>query len=309
MTRATLAPTWIATQGRARSLRARLMARRGMPDGQLGDLQRRLSRLHSPGELKAALLGLMVTPGNRRELRVWRQEVCEVPHSAGILADVEMLEAPARLPWFELFAERAALTPVAHRQDVVQAARTLMQAGTRVRDGDRLRWMALRQWLGDPRPRVMGAAGADNALESLHSAQVESIGVFTAFLSRLVPEPEIVVEPDADTDGPRTVPMPSDDGERWYRLVMSRWEPRVPVTAPGRPDSDAWLRSLRSVQALPWMVRPVLVRAWFDAAHEVMEGDPLPLASADAIRLSCALLDCPMPAELSQLYFEALRKP
>lgn len=300
MSRATLPPTWIATQGRARSLHARLLARRGMPDGQDDDLRRRLSRLHSPGELKTALLGLMLTPGSQRELRAWEKEVAATAHAAAILADLQLLDLAARVPWFELFAERAALTPVAHRQNIVQSARSMMQADALVDEQDRLRWLALRQWLGDARPRVTGGAPIDNALESLHTSQVEPIGVFTAFLSRLVPEPQVDIDTVAEGS--------ESDGERWYGLVMARWEPRVPVAPRGRPDSDAMLRALRGVQALPWMLRPVLARAWFDAANEVVEGNPLHIEAADALRLACALLDCPMPAELSQLYFEALRK-
>ena len=302
MSRATLPPTWIATQGRARPLRESLLARRGMPGGQDGDLRRRLSRLHSPGELKAALLGLMLTRGSSRELHAWQKQVAETSHSATILADIEALDIAARVPWFELFAERAALTPMAHRHAIVQGARTMMQADSKVDEQDRLRWLALRQWLGDARPRVTGGAPIDNALESLHSSQVEPIGVFTAFLSRLVPEPQLDLDVDTIADGSEP------EGERWYQLVMARWEPRVPVAPRGRPDSDAMLRALRGVQALPWMLRPVLARVWFDAAHEVVEGDALHIGAADALRLACALLDCPMPVELSQLYFEALRK-
>lgn len=302
MTRATLPPTWIATQGRARPLRDRLMARRGMPMDQSDDLRRRLSRLHGEGELKAALLGLLLTPGSRRELRAWRDELADVTDAVAILADVQQLDPAARLPWLELFAERAAQAPVTYRQAIVHSARALMQADLHVRDHDRLRWLALRQWLGDPRPRMIGSV-TDNGLETLHSSQVEAIGVFTAFLSRMVPELELRSPDDTVPDG-----APASDGELWYLTVMARWEPRVPIAPRGRPDSDAMLRSLRGVQALPWMQRPVLARAWYDAAAEVLEGDALPIESADAMRLACTLLDCPMPVELSQQYFEALRK-
>jgi hypothetical protein len=48
----------------------------------------------------------------------------------------------------------------------------------------------------------------------------------------------------------------------------------------------------------------MLVRTWFDAARALTDGPRLHAASADALRLSCVLLDSPMPPELGQQYIE-----
>jgi hypothetical protein len=69
-------------------------------------------------------------------------------------------------------------------------------------------------------------------------------------------------------------------------------------------DIDAALRALRELQAMPWLLRPMLVRTWFDAARALTDGPRLHAASADALRLSCVLLDSPMPPELGQQYIE-----
>ena len=70
------------------------------------------------------------------------------------------------------------------------------------------------------------------------------------------------------------------------------------------PDADATLRALRAVQSLGWMLRPVLVRAWFDEASAMHDGAALPIAAADALRLACVLLDSPLPRGLERQYIE-----
>lgn len=294
------ASTWMAS--RPRALLARLLPRRGMADSEDRERQLRLGRLRGPIELRAALLALLLTPGARREIRAWRDETSALPGAAQIRHDIEALAPMARLPWFELFAERAAQAPRAERRALVEAARRVMRADGIVRAQDRLWWLLLRRRLGEVPPATLGGA-SDNDLSRLDAARVESIGVFSAFLSRLVPWPEVDVSlADASTDGL------DDAGERWYRIVMSRWEPRVAAPPRELPDGDPMLRALRDIQTLPWMLKPVLVRAWHDAMVEIAgDGPPNPTA-ADSLRLACGLLDCPVPPALARHYIEPARK-
>ena len=70
------------------------------------------------------------------------------------------------------------------------------------------------------------------------------------------------------------------------------------------PGGDALVHALHQLQAMAWMQRPVLVRNWLDAALARRERGRLRDSAADALRLSCALLDSPLPPELARHYIE-----
>jgi len=77
----------------------------------------------------------------------------------------------------------------------------------------------------------------------------------------------------------------------------------VPAQLP-LPDTDAVVQALHEVAALPWTQRPVLVRDWVGAALEHSPARELSDLSADALRMSCTLLDSPLPPELAGRYIE-----
>jgi hypothetical protein len=259
--------------------------------------QRRLYALHAPGELHAAVLALLLTPGSRRELEHWQLETRDIRAAARVLDDVQGLSRAEALPWLELLVERLARAPLAQRQALLSAARRLMAADGQVRAPDRLRWLLLRHRLGGTPPATVNGAGpCDNDLSLLGAAQVQAIAVFSAFLSVMVPLPEMDVPIDPD-------------GERWYAAVLAHWPYHQPLLPPREaPDADATARALRTVQSLPWMLRPVLVRLWHDAALALSEGPSLHPEAADALRLSCVLLDSPLPPRLAQQYIEPDRR-
>jgi len=91
-------------------------------------------------------------------------------------------------------------------------------------------------------------------------------------------------------------------GERWWREVMQPW-PDVGATR-DMPDTDALVAALRDVQALPWMLRPILVRRWVDAAVHLSPAGKLSAAAADALRIAARLLDCPLPPALAGRFVE-----
>lgn len=279
----------------ARSPLARRGTRAGPADAQARERQQRLMRLHGPGELKAALLALVLTPDSPRELQAWREEVHGVVGVAQVHEDIAALPPPARVPWFELLAARVAGHAVEQRQALARAVRRVMRADGHVRAQDRLLWLALRRQLGE-RPAAVHPADAHNDLSRLGAAQIEAITVFTAFLSRLVPQAEADAPAPAEPDSP---------GAQWHAAVMAQWA-RVHGERPA-PDGDAMLRALRAIQALPWMLRPVLVRRWFAAAAGFAGGPALPHEAADALRLVCLLLDSPMPVDLARQFAEPQR--
>lgn len=254
------------------------------------EIAQRLARLQGPGELRAALLALLRTRGNSRELQEWRKRTQGLLNAESIDTDIGALTAEARLPWFDILVDRFKRHAAGDRQALVEAARGVMAADGKVRPQDRLMWLALRHRLGEGvAPSLSGSS--DNDLQRVDEVTALAIVTFTAFLARLVPEPG-----DSVDAGPA--------GQLWHAAVVEQCfgeRHRAPCSP---PQVDPMLRALRLIQGLPWMLRPVLVRAWVDAAFASQPGARLCADAADALRLSCGLLDSPMPPALVRQYIQ-----
>lgn len=248
-----------------------------------------LSRVHGANGLQAAILALLLPAGSRRAARAWEIEVEGTPEAGALREHVGQLSEPARLPWFEALVSRMRGQPLAARQDLLEATRRLMGARGVVRPIDRLHWLSMRQRLSGAAgagPRV--AAAAD--LSQLPQVEVEAIAAYSAFLSRLVP---------LDSSAAGADPLP---GRAWYDTVMAPWQARATVPACRAPDTDGLVYALQNLQALAWMQRPIVIRSWVTAALLHSRPQRLSSSAADALRLSCALLDSPLPPELARHY-------
>ena len=249
-----------------------------------------LSRVNGALELQAALLALMVPSGSLRGARAWAAEIEVTPVMQALLDHAGHLPGNARLPWFELLLSRMRRQPLAVRQTLLEATRRVVQARGSVRPIDRLHWLAMRQRLGgNAAVKVKNAASVE--ISQLAGDTLQAIASYTAFLSRMVP-------------GETPEASPPSAGPSWYDSVMAPWQAGGEVPACLAPDADALVSALQELQVLPWMQRPVLVRGWFDAAvaHSVHRrlGD----GAADALRLSCTLLDSPLPPALAKHFIE-----
>lgn len=252
----------------------------------------RLAALIDPQALRAAVLALVVTPGSVRERAAWDQATCTLPGAELVFDDIAAMPPSRRLPWLEHFARNLAPQSVPLRHDVIDRARRIMTSDGIVTPLDQLRWVALRHLMAGSAVAPPGPGETD--LESLDDAHAWQVCVFTAFLSQLVPAPEVSL----DLSGFETV------CQAWYDTVTAPWQDRFDVPTRGEPDIDATLRALRVLQGMPWLMRPVLVRSWFDAARTLTDGPMLHPEAADALRLSCVLLDSPVPPELGRQYIE-----
>ncbi len=252
----------------------------------------RWAQIAGPGQLHAAVLALLLSPRRVREQAVWDDECGATPGADAIRTEALAIDARERLPWIEWFTRRIAQGPMAQRQQLLKATRRLMAADGRTHALDRLRWLAIRHALGDARALAQPAA-ADFDLEGLDTATARNIGRFSAFLSRIVPTPEI----DLDV-----ISGAQASGERWWAAVMQPW-PDVGATRK-LPDTDALVAALHQVQSLPWMLRPVLVRRWVDAAVELSPAGRLGEPAAEALRIAAKLLDCPLPPALASCFVE-----
>ena len=118
--------------------------------------------------------------------------------------------------------------------------------------------------------------------------------------------------PEAAADAPsvaaKAMPTPTPSptpGAAWYASVMAPWAHLGDVPPLTLPDTDGIVYALHALQALAWMQRPVLVRGWVTAARQHSRHGRLSDSAADALRLSCALLDSPLPPELARHYSAA----
>lgn len=252
----------------------------------------RLNLVAGPGQLHAAVLALLLTPDRSRELAVWNDECDGTAGAQALRTDVQALQAGELMPWIERLVQRIAQGPLAQRQLLLRAARRLMAADGRTHPLDRLRWLAIRHALGDVRALAQPGA-ARHELDGLATETALNIGRWSAFVSRIVPSPEIDLDVISGTP---------TSGERWWRTVMQPW-PDVGATR-DMPDAQAMVTALHDVQALPWMQRPVLVRRWVDAAVELSPAGQLGAPAADALRIAAKLLDCPLPPALAACFIE-----
>jgi len=245
------------------------------------------------GELTAALLGLILAPGSQRARQAWQLETETIASAAAVLAQVAGLLPNARLPWFERLLKRMRRQSLDARQTLLEGTRRVMSARGSLRPIDRLHWFAMRQRLGEATPAsARQAASAD--LSQLPDLEMHAIAVYTAFLSRMIP---LELPPTAPSEAERSA------GPDWYLAVMNHW-PQHEVPALELPGGDALVHALHQLQAMAWMQRPVLVRTWVAAALARRERGRLRDTAADALRLSCTLLDSPLPPELAQHFIE-----
>lgn len=245
----------------------------------------RLSRVHGVGELHAALLALLLPPGSKRAARAWVIETAASPERGGLREHAASLSGAARLPWFELLLARMALHPIATRQNLLKAMRRIMGARGVVRPIDRLHWLAMRRGLGEVSPLAARPEANADVAEWLET-DVLALAVYTAFLSRMV----------------AAGPGDESAASRWYGSVMGQWQPQAEAPPFEAPDAENVFEALARLQTLSWMQRPVVIRSWVAAALKANGGVRFGDAAADALRLTCTLLDSPMPPELARHY-------
>ena len=271
-----------------------------------------LSRVHGALGLHAAVLALLLPTGSRRAARAWRAETAATPDAAALRAHIDDLSPAARLPWLDVLLLRMRGQALAARQALLESTRRVMAARGVVRPLDRLHWLLMRQRLGEASAATVHAA-AQADLSRLPPSDVLAVARYSAFLSRMVPV-EVAAEAAAESlvgepaDGPAARLAPETGaapaGVVWYATVMARWERHTPIPPCQPPDTDGLVHALQELQALAWMQRPVLARDWVTAALKHSPRGRFTDVSADALRLSCALLDSPLPPELER-HFQA----
>lgn len=257
------------------------------PDHDQQDALDRLSRVHGEGSLRACVLALVMDASLEAVQAVWREETADVTGAEGLLETTRRIDPAWRLPVLDALLARVRGEPKADRRRLLQAFRRVMAARGTVRPLDRLQWLQMRRRLGDRPPAALppslDEAGEPNRLPPVMRLQVAAV---TAYLSRIVP------------DGS------PERGAAWYADVLQRFMPLDADIPRSQPDGDRLASALDEVVTLPWMLRPVLLRAWVDAALGMTWGARLDRDTADALRLVASLLDSPMAPVLARHHGE-----
>jgi hypothetical protein len=243
----------------------------------------RIARWQGPGERRAAVLGLLVKPDDVREWLAWEAEVSDLSVAPAVRAELEHLTHATRLPVWETMLRRSATAALPERRALVEAARRIMKADGQVSPLDRLRWLAMRHLLSGARPRAPAPA-ADNDIAHL----AKDVTTASAFLARIIDAPACA----------------SGAQPAWYLEVMQGLWPPQPLPPWAAPDADAVVHAWSRLSQLSGMQRPVLVKAWVDAAVKCAGAPRLADDAADALRLAALLLDSPLPRALADQYLE-----
>jgi hypothetical protein len=251
----------------------------------------RLSAVHKAHSLRAAILALLLPPGCTAMVEAWGAETQGIDDAQALRKDVKALSSRSRLPCLESLLDRMRCAPQPERRALLEAARRVMSAqqhrGLPAQPMDRLHWLLMRHQLGDRPPMV---SQQSDGMQLPPSARL-GLAKVTAFLSRMVPADE--------ASG-----IPISSRQAWYRAVMTRWMPAADMPPCEPPDGVGLAHAMQEVQALPWMLRPVLMRAWVDAAAGGADGSWLSDSAADALRLCARLLDSPLPPGLARRFDE-----
>jgi hypothetical protein len=254
----------------------------------------RLSRVHGPGERKAVILALIMTPRSHREKTAWREETATLADAEALREATRALTRLTRLPVWETLLRETASAPLEERRDLLAGARRVMSADGHVRAMDRLHWLAMRHLLGQGAEKAtLARAGVrEDDLSSLSDPARRDVATYSAFLARLVP----AIEAGSHLVGAT--------GADWHRRIVATLWPAGDGPPCKLPDTDALVSSLRGVQKMSWMLRPQLVRLWVTEAVARSPGGWLAAEAADALRLSCVLLDAPLPPPLAACFIE-----
>jgi hypothetical protein len=250
------------------------------PERAAGD---RLSRVHGANELHAAVLSLLLPFGSKRAMRAWRIEASAAADAESLRAHAGRLSPATRLPWLERLLARMARQPIAARQLLLQSTRRVMGARGVARPIDRLHWLLMRRALGEGRSIVARAESSVEVAEWLES-DVFAVATYSAFLARMMPGE------GADAAA----------AAAWYDAAMVAWQPFADIPAWSAMPAEAMVDALTRLQTLSWMQRPIVIRNWVVSTLKHGRGAGFTESGADALRMTCALLDSPQPPELAR---------
>jgi Zn-dependent protease with chaperone function len=243
----------------------------------------RIARWHGPGEWQAGMLALFIagdaSPGVAGRWRAWQAVTADLTVGPAVKAEIDVLGARQRRRVFDQLLARGAAAPAPTRRRLWRAWSKRwreMEGPSRLAPPQAWRALVLRHGLGASPPAAPSRGSLASHAAAVHAA-TRHIG--------------------------RCFGLSADEERAWQARALGALQafdlppPRGPAAglAPTVTERNL-LRALRVRQLSP-MQRPLLLRAWVEAAQatNVLER----ASTADALHLVCTALQLPLPDALA----------
>jgi Zn-dependent protease with chaperone function len=240
------------------------------------DALRRIQQWYGIGEWQAAMLALAIDPQAPQAAARWRSyeaATADLHVATAVREEVQALRAGARREVMATLLDRVRESPPQHQRRLKRewARRRAALSGANAA-ADQWRWLVIRNAFAPVR-----AAAARGTLVT----NANAVRAATRCMARVLT-------------------MDSADRDRWHDAAIAALEsmglpaprgPGIGLAPPTLPTRHRELIAALRVRRLSVMQRPLLVRAWLDAA----KGCALPSPSADALHLLCLALDVRAP--------------
>jgi Zn-dependent protease with chaperone function len=245
------------------------------------DALRRTLQWYGIGEWQAAMLALTIDPQAPEAAARWRAyelATADLHVATAVRDEVQALRTGARRRVLQTLLQRVRQSPPQHQRRLLREwAKRRSSLASANAAADHWRALVIRNAFAPARVQTTRGTLASHA---------EAVRAATRCMARV-----LTLEPGAQA--------------RWHDAAIAALEsmglpaPRSPGIGLAPPTVPAGQRELMAalrVRRLSAMQRPLLLRAWIDAAQA--SGAALPPASADALHLSGLALNVPLPAPL-----------
>ncbi len=245
------------------------------------DALRRIEQWYGIGEWQAAMLALAIDPQAPRAAARWRAyeaATADLHVATAVREEVQSLRSGARRRVMAKLLDRVRQSPPQHQRRLQREwARRRSALAVADAAADQWRWLVIRNAFAPER----SAAGRGTLATS-----ADDVRAATRCMARVL-----------------TSDLPAQ--ERWHDAAIAALEsmglppPRGPGIGLAPPTVPAHQRELHAAlraRRLSVMQRPLLLRAWVDAAQT--SGAELPPSSAEALHLACLAMKLPAPAQL-----------
>jgi Peptidase family M48 len=248
------------------------------------DALRRIEQWYGLGEWQAAMLALAIDPQAAEAAARWRSyaaTTADLHVASAVREEVQALRTSARRVVMEKLLDRVRQSPPLHQRRLQRewAQRRAALAGANTA-ADQWRWLVIRNAFAPARPPAARGTLATHA---------DEVRAATRCMARvLMPHAIAQVEwHDAAIAALESMGLPQRRG------------PGVGLAPPTVPADQRMLITALRVRRLSAMQRPLLLRAWVDAAQQSADADaPLSPQGADALHLACVALQVPAPDAL-----------